>query len=175
MYLLGAEVYNRFLLDALGWWSKTNFGALVSIRIYFDAISFVRSNKLLLPCILQLLTNPKIELWFYDCPSAYPTQGSDAHCETFGSMMRMHALTDPSLEMVTLRNLELLTTQWDVDRITRWHAIIDKKKTNKITGESRYMYNGFKNREYNNHQHRTARKQLNFTYEQGPFVLLLGH
>jgi hypothetical protein len=97
--------------------TSSSSSSLFHIRFYVD--SSIRLNdpigSLTWSEMFHWMTGfEHVELFFYDCPIA------PSHPQTFGSLLRLHALTDPSVEWVAIRNLEALTSVQDLDHLHRW-------------------------------------------------------
>jgi hypothetical protein len=123
--------YSMSLANGLLWWNGnlTRLFPGFNLRVYFDATVFTqfidpeaRSQDVDWRRVLRkLYANPNVELWLYRC--MWGTRGpgkGKIHKGTFGSMVRFHALFDPSVQISVIRNIELLSSVYDAELTKKW-------------------------------------------------------
>jgi hypothetical protein len=142
-FWIGSEGYARTLLKSLEWWGEyfpqLDVKEQWNVRFYIDYgvdLNMVVERKWKFTHSLRdvfewLLTKPHMELWFYDCPAARRNPSSQ-HFKTFGSLLRLHALTDRTTKVVAIRNIEALTCTEDLQIIEEF--------THKGSAEPRYQF-----------------------------------
>jgi hypothetical protein len=133
--------YAVTLINALYWWA-TAFPRIVAasawgagswnVRLYVDAalplqrpIGTDDGGEQTWGDLLEwMLRHEHIELYLYDCPIGYAerTAHGSSHVNTFGSLLRLHALTDPTLSLAAIRNVEALTSVEDLNLVRRWFS-----------------------------------------------------
>jgi hypothetical protein len=112
----GDAAYAHVLKKALPFWVDV-FPRISCLwqwnaRIYIDRFSWDWIHD----AFPQALP-PHLEIYLYDCPSIRAIGGEDkttVHPNTFGSLVRFHALTDASLQHVLVRNVEQFTSPEDL-------------------------------------------------------------
>ena len=128
--------YVKSLVDSLLWWPR-NLKILLpdfNIRIYIDNSIYQKLQDGQLETvdyydlnnsqtdtditqweelIEQLKKHSNVEIWSYTCPFARQTHTKN-HKGTFGSMVRFHPFFDETVQTCIIRNIETLTSEWDV-------------------------------------------------------------
>jgi hypothetical protein len=124
--------YIYSLSNSLPWWADKGkyFFPDWNIRIYMDNSIFSTIQKNSHDekerirdidwhdMIDQLLKHDNIELWIYSCEWGKKQQSF--HIGTFGSIVRFHPMQDENVDIVLVKNLELLTSSKDVRLIYDW-------------------------------------------------------
>lgn len=112
----GSDTYTNVLMKSIPfWWDvfpKIRKNLDWNIRLYIDDLSW----KLLEKSFPKEIPE-HIEIFLFRCPIAFPldiNMPTNQHQQTFGSLLRFHALTDKSLENVMVRNLEQFISPEDI-------------------------------------------------------------
>ena len=122
--------YVPALSNALLWWGR-NIKKLFpgfNLRVYLDKSVAKEGQKQRRegdidwePILAQLHKNRNVELWLHDCGWGKLGAGEGrGYSQTFSSIVRFHALFDPTVDVAVIRNLELLSSKYDAKLIRTW-------------------------------------------------------